>query len=279
MARFYDGKCVFITGASAGIGAALGRELARQGAQVVLAARRLERLDALRTEIEAAGGQALSVACDVTDRASLDAAVDAAAAKFGKIDIVVANAGFGVTGRFDRLTTEDFRRQFETNVFGVIETAYAALAQLKASRGQLCIVSSVMGRMGGPGSSPYCASKFAIAGLAESLYYDLAQHGIAVTLINPGVVDSDIRRTDNQGVVHEGLPDTAPSWAIVDTAAAAREIARAIARRNFEAVITGHGKVVLFVVRHFPRTFRFIARKLSAKKLGKVDRRKREESA
>src|SRR5690349_5319628 len=131
MARDLLGKVTLITGASSGIGAALGRELARRGARPVLAGRRQDRLEALAQEIQEAGGQALAVQCDVTRDGDLERAASRAREAFGGIDVVVANAGNGVTGTMESLTLEDVRRQFETNVFGVLRTVYAALPDVK----------------------------------------------------------------------------------------------------------------------------------------------------
>ncbi|HNT86241.1 MAG TPA: SDR family NAD(P)-dependent oxidoreductase, partial [Candidatus Hydrogenedentes bacterium] len=110
MARSFDGMTAFITGASSGIGAAVARELARQGAQVAIAARRADRLEAVKVAIEAEGGVALAVVCDVRDRASLDAAVARTVETFGGIDVALANAGFYVDGVVNALATDDYRR-------------------------------------------------------------------------------------------------------------------------------------------------------------------------
>jgi NAD(P)-dependent dehydrogenase (short-subunit alcohol dehydrogenase family) len=273
MAETFRDKSVFITGASAGIGAALAVAFAREGARVALAARRLDRLDAVKREVDAAGGLALAVECDVTDRASLAAAVARTVEAFGGIDVAVANAGFGVSGPFERLTTDDYRRQFETNVFGVIETAYATLPHLKASRGRLGIVASVLGRVGAPSTSAYNSSKFALVGFGESIYYELAEAGVSTTLILPGVVESEFRRVDSQGVFRPERVETAPAWLVVPKERAAREILRALRRRRPEAVITGHGKVAVFFHRHFPRTFRTLMRLAARSRSGKALRR------
>jgi len=129
----FTGKVAFITGASAGIGAALAREFARQGAAVVLVARRRERLQELAAAIEQSGGKALAIEGDVTVDGSLEQAMAEAKRAYGRVDIVVANAGFGVMGRFDKLTLDDYRRQFETNIFGVMRTAKAALDELRTA--------------------------------------------------------------------------------------------------------------------------------------------------
>ncbi|MBX3179783.1 MAG: SDR family oxidoreductase [Candidatus Hydrogenedentes bacterium] len=273
MPRFTD-QVVFITGASSGIGAAVALEFAREGAKVALAARRIDRLEALRAEIEAIGSVALVLECDVTRRESIDRAVAQTVAELGGIDVVLANAGFGVSGSATRLETEDYRRQFDTNVFGVIDTVHATLPHLLERRGRLVIVSSVMGRVGLPASAPYCASKFAVLGFAESLYYDLADRGVSVTCINPGIVASEIRSVNNRGEF-TGKPDPASKWLIMPVETAARKMVRAIYRKKPEYTFTGHGVFVVFVNRHFPRTARAIIRFFTKGRLAKVERLKR----
>src|SRR5690349_16535207 len=118
----FAGKSALVTGASAGIGRALALEFAREGAAVAVAARRTELLEKLSRDIEGLGRKTLPVRCDVTKPDEVRAAVDAAASAFGGLDVVVANAGFGVVGPVERLGVDDFRRQFETNVFGVLHT-------------------------------------------------------------------------------------------------------------------------------------------------------------
>lgn len=271
--RMPDGKVAVITGASSGIGAAVAREFARRGARVVLLGRRVERLQALSEQL-GTPSRALAMACDVTDRAALDAAMAQAAEAFGSVDFVLANAGFGVSGALHRLDTPDFRRQFDTNVFGVIDTAYAALPFLEKSGGVLGIVSSVMGHIGLPASAPYCASKFAVAGFAEAIYYELQERGVAVTLISPGVVASEIRSVDNAGV-YTGKPDPAPKFLIMPVEEAARQMVDALARRKPAVIITRHGRFVVFMKRHFPRTTRAIIRRMSCGRLGQIEAAKR----
>lgn len=251
MTRF-AGQVVLITGASSGIGAALAREFARQGADVVLLARRADRLAALAREIEGTGRRALVVTADVTVDGDLDRAVASTEAAFGRLDVVIANAGFGVVGPVESLTLDDYRRQFETNVFGVLRTVQATLASLKASRGRLVILGSVAGHIATPGSSPYSMSKFAVRALAEALGHELAPHGVSVTLISPGLVESEIRRVDNAGRLSDRAPDPVPSWLVMPAERAAHQIVDAIGRRRREAVITAHGRATVFLNRHAP---------------------------
>ena len=278
MAKRFKGKRAFITGASSGIGAALSLALASEGAKVSLAARREKNLKQVLNDIEAIDGTAISCVCDVTDRQSIEKAIEHTNETFGGIDLAIANAGFGVNGLFENLSTDDFRRQFNTNVYGVIDTVYSVLPHLRKSKGQLGIISSVMGRVGFPASSAYCASKFALCGLAEALYYEFAEADVAVTLINPGIIESNFRSVDNFGVYREGMKDPAPAFLTMPVEKAAQDILKAIYKRKFEAVITGHGKVITWCARHFPRSSMFAGRMLTRGRLKEVEKRKRSEN-
>jgi NAD(P)-dependent dehydrogenase (short-subunit alcohol dehydrogenase family) len=248
----FAGKTALVTGASAGIGRAVALELAREGADVAVAARRLDLLEKLSRDIEGLGRRALPLRCDVTREDEVRDAVAAAVSKFGALDIVVANAGFGVVGPVDHLSMDDFRRQFDTNVFGVLHTVKAALPELEKSRGRLALVGSVSGHVTVPGTAAYSMSKYAVRSLAEALTHELRPKGVAVTLISPGFIESDFRQVDNRGVHHPGAGDPYPKWIVMPADVAARKIARAIANRRREIILTGHGKFAVFLQRHFP---------------------------
>jgi short-subunit dehydrogenase len=253
----FAGRVVLVTGASSGIGAALAREFARQGADLVLAARRLSRLADLAVELRTTGRRALAVSCDVTEDGAVEEAVRQGLDTFGRLDVAVANAGFGVVGPFERLALEDYRRQFETNVFGVLRTASAALPALRRSRGTLVIVGSVSGHVPTPGASAYAMSKAAVHALAGSLRAEALTDGVGVVLVSPGFVESEIRRVDNRGVHHPDARDTVPPWLVVPADRAARVIVRAVAHRRREVIVTGHGKVVVWLARHLPSALAF----------------------
>lgn len=248
----YADKVVLITGASSGIGAALAREFAREGAHLVLTARRADKLAALEAEIQAMGRRALALIADVTRDGELERAVAAAVATFGRLDAAVANAGFGVVGAVDRLSIDDYRRQLETNVFGALRTLYAALPELKKTRGQVVFIGSVSGHVPTPDTSAYCMSKFALRGFAESIHDELAAHGVAVTLASPGFVQSEGRLRDNAGNLKDGAQDPVPAWLQMPAPTAARHIVRAAAARRREVVVTAHGKLAVLAYRHFP---------------------------
>ena len=262
----FAGTVVFITGASSGIGAALSLEFAREGADVVLAARRRDRLESVAAGIGAIGRRAVVAPCDVTREGDLERAAAAGRAAFGKLDVVVANAGFGVTGVLERLSLDDYRRQLETNVFGVLRTVYATLDDLKKNQGRLVVIGSVSGYIALAGSSPYSMSKFAVRALADSLGHELAEHGVSVTLISPGFVDSEIRQVDNRGILRMEKPaPRIPAPMVMATPTAARKIVGAVARRRREVVITALGKVSVFLHRHAPGLLAQIIRRFAIK--------------
>jgi NADP-dependent 3-hydroxy acid dehydrogenase YdfG len=188
-----DQRVMFVTGASSGIGAATARRAVRAGAKVVLAARR-ERV--LASLVEELGGaeRALAVGCDVTEWDQVTAAVDAGLERFGRIDVVFANAGFGAKRGFTEESVEHWRSMILTNVLGVALTIRATLPHLlERGDGHYVLTSSIAGRRSLPGSL-YSATKFAVTGIGQSLRGELREiHGnssIRVTLIEPGGVET-----------------------------------------------------------------------------------------
>jgi NAD(P)-dependent dehydrogenase (short-subunit alcohol dehydrogenase family) len=275
--RFFRDKVVLITGASSGIGEELALQLAGAGAKLTLAARRADLLDALVQKIAAAAlaqdalarpkelAKPLAVACDVTRDGDLERAVAETVRHWGKLDAAIANAGFGVVGPLKKLSVEDYRRQFETNVFGVLRTIYAALPEIEKTKGNIAIMGSISGWGAAPGTSPYAMSKFALRALADSITPELRKSGVKVTLISPGFVASNIRRIDNRGNFHPRAKDPIPAWLVMDTSKAVRQMLRAIARGQREAVITGHGKILVALERFAPWINRAIGRRMAAK--------------
>jgi len=276
---FFRDKSVLITGASSGIGEELALQLAQAGAKLTLTARRVDRLETLAQKIADGGKPRPVVAeCDVTRDGDLERAVADATRAFGKLDVVFANAGFGVVAPIKKLALDDYRRQFETNVFGVLRTIYAALPELEKSRGNLAIVGSVAGWITTPGASPYSMSKFAMRALAESITPELKGAGITVTLLSPGFVDSEIRIKDNRGKLHASAKDPIPPRMVVSTPKAVREILHAVARGKREQIVTGHGKVLVAVQRFAPWILRALTARMATIR-PKDDTRKWEEKS
>jgi short-subunit dehydrogenase len=264
--NFFRGKSVLITGASSGIGRTLALQLGAAGARLTLTARRAELLATLADELVSTGAQRPVIAvCDVTQDGDLERAVSDALNAFSRLDVVFANAGFGVVGSFDRLQLTDYRRQFETNVFGVLRTLRACQTEITRSRGNIVIMGSVAGYCSTPGNSPYCMSKFAIRALAESITPEFERAGVAVTLVSPGFIASNIRRVDNLGRFHATAPDPMPSWLVVDAHRGCRQILRAVAARRAEAIITGHGKLLVAIVRFAPWILRAVGRRMAVR--------------
>ena len=179
-------RVLVITGASSGIGEATARLAAADGFRLVLAARRLERLEGLAAEL---GGEerARAVRCDVTEWDDVRALADAALDAFGSIDVVFANAGFGATRGFEASTPEHWRAMVLTNVYGAALTLRATFSALKASRGHLLLTGSVAGRRVLSGSL-YSATKWAVTAMGEAARQELDGTGVRVTLIEPGTV-------------------------------------------------------------------------------------------
>jgi NAD(P)-dependent dehydrogenase (short-subunit alcohol dehydrogenase family) len=179
----------FITGASRGLGAALVQAVLDAGDRVVATARNRETL------IRAFGPDSdrlLSVALDVTDPRAAQAAVEAALAAFGRIDVLVNNAGYGNLSLFEESTAQEVQAQYETNVFGLMHVTRAVLPGMRAQRsGRIFNISSVGGIVGGPSGTLYCASKFAVEGFTESLAAEVRDFGIHVTVVEPGFFRTD----------------------------------------------------------------------------------------
>ncbi|NBW06789.1 MAG: SDR family NAD(P)-dependent oxidoreductase [Caulobacteraceae bacterium] len=179
----------FITGAARGLGAAIARAALDAGDNVVVAGRNR---DALIKVVGPDSDRVLSVALDVADLTAAQPAVDAALARFGRIDVLVNNAGYGHLGLFEETTAADAQTQYDTNVFGLMAVTRAVLPSMRANRsGRIFNVSSIGGMVGGESGTLYCASKFAVEGFSESLAGEVARFGIQVTIVEPGFFRTD----------------------------------------------------------------------------------------
>lgn len=188
-----EGKVLFITGASMGIGAAVARRAVEAGYRVVLTARSLDRLEALAAELGPDKAMALKV--DVTEWSELEAAVAATLARFGRLDAAFANAGFTAgTSRYASgdPTPGEWKDMILTNVLGAALTARATLPEIVKAKGHFFLVGSVAGRVANPG--PYSATKWAISGMGDSIRKEVSGQGVRVTIIEPGRVDTEFWR-------------------------------------------------------------------------------------
>lgn len=186
-------KVVVITGASSGLGEATARLLAAHGARVVLGARRTERIETLARELQAQGAQALAVTTDVSDRAQVQRLVDAATQTFGRIDVMLNNAGLMPHSPLERLRIDDWERMIDVNLKGVLYGIAAALPPMQAQRsGHIINVSSVAGHKVRPGSAVYAATKHAVLALSEGLRQEVKPYDIRTTVISPGAVATEL---------------------------------------------------------------------------------------
>ena len=190
-------KVTLVTGASSGIGEATARALAARGAAVTLAARNEERLDFLVREITAAGGRALAVRTDITDEGSVREAIERSVGEFGALDILVNNAGLGLSGRVAELRSEDLRYLFDVNLLGPLHCMQAALPHMGRG-GHIINVSSVVGKRAIPKVGGYCATKFALNALSDSLRVEVAGRGITVTSVYPGTTRTAFRENSRR---------------------------------------------------------------------------------
>ena len=188
---FFANKVAIVTGASTGIGWAVALALAEEGACVALAARRETNLLELAEQIEKSGGKALALRTDVTQREQVEAMVQQVIAQWGRVDILISNAGEYIRGPIVELDPADLQRSLNVNYFGGVYCIKAVLPHMIAQRGgHIAAVTSMDGKIGLPPDAPYVSAKFALTGFLEVLRQEVREHGIAVTNVMPGRVDT-----------------------------------------------------------------------------------------
>jgi NADP-dependent 3-hydroxy acid dehydrogenase YdfG len=225
MGNNIEGKVVVITGASSGLGEATARLLATQGASVVLGARRVDRLQSLADELNGNGGKALAVATDVTDRDQVKGLVDAAVRAYGRIDVMINNAGLMPQAPLERLRVDEWDRMIDVNIKGVLHGIAAALPHMqRQTSGHIINVSSVAGHKVGPGFAVYAATKHAVRALSEGLRQEVKPYNIRTTVISPGAVATELPNSVTEPDVAERIRGFYESVAIP-----AESFARAVA--------------------------------------------------
>jgi short-subunit dehydrogenase len=222
-----EARVIAITGASAGIGRATALRMAREGYAIAACARRADRLDSLAGEIGAAGGQALAIVADVTSEREMANFVERTIERFGRLDVMMCNAGFGIYGAIDDISADQMRKLMDINYFGTFYAARAGLAVFRRQgRGHIVIVSSIAGKRGVPYMGAYSATKFAQIGMAECLRAELAGSGIHVTVVCPVSTASEFKDV----MIRETGSDVSRSLGPVQSADdVAEAVARAIA--------------------------------------------------
>lgn len=216
-------KVIVITGASSGIGEATARLLAERGAKVVLGARRTERLAVIAEEINGAGGQAQFRALDVTDQQDVQRFVDFAVEHYGRVDVLVNNAGVMPLSRLDALKVDEWNRMIDVNIRGVLHGIAASLPLMQRQRGgQIINIASIGAYAVSPTAAVYCATKYAVRAISEGLRQEVGGD-IRVTVIAPGVTESELA----ESISDEGGREEMKSFRKI--AIPAEAIARAIA--------------------------------------------------
>ncbi|MGD7653340.1 MAG: SDR family oxidoreductase [Verrucomicrobiales bacterium] len=188
------GKVVVITGASSGLGEATARHLSSLGAKLVLGARRLDRLEQLAAELKTAGGEAIAVATDVTDKSAVEHLVQEAVTAFGRVDVMINNAGLMAIAPMSQVNTDEWDRMIDINIKGVLYGIAATLPLFeKQQSGHIINISSVAGvKVFSPGGTVYSGTKFAVRAITEGLRHEVGGK-IRSTIISPGVVDTELK--------------------------------------------------------------------------------------
>ena len=200
-------KVVVITGASSGIGEATARLLAKNGAKVVLGARRTDRLEALVKDIHADGGIAEYLALDVTQRSQMEEIAQFTLSKFGRVDVLINNAGVMPLSTLDRLKVEEWDRMIDVNIKGVLYGIAAVLPIMKAQKsGQIINLSSIGGHAVYPSAAVYCATKFAVGAISEGLRQEVGGD-LRVTVISPGTTQSELANSISDEAAKKGMQE------------------------------------------------------------------------
>ena len=253
--KISNGDVVVITGASKGIGKATAIEFAKRGCRVALLARDEDLLQKVRQEISDMGANAMAVTCDVSNEKNCHSAIQKVLSSWGKIDVLVNNAGYGHYSTIEDIDTESLEKIFKTNLFGAMWCIQAVLPSMKkAARGHIVNISSIIGKRSFPYMGAYCSSKFALTALDESLGVELKKHKIGVSLVCPGYTATDFQKNaktsgerPNQRQQHGMKPPRV-----------AKAIYCAVRWNKRRTMLTPDGKLLLFMNKISPSFVDFV---------------------
>jgi uncharacterized protein len=243
-------KVAVITGASSGIGKAVTLHLAASNYDLVLVARKKEPLQQLQQELAKFAVKTIVRECDVTKVAQVHDTIHHAIKAFGRIDVLVNSAGLGIYGSFEEMKLEDINTQMVTNYFGTVLFIKEALPKLKESKGVIVNVASTAGLIGVPQMAAYSASKHAVLGLSESLRFELHDHGVSVSCVCPGKVDTNFFANKSFEDVKYATEKKA-----MPPSAVAKLVDKAIRERKFLYVTPAHQRILLLLRQLFPESF------------------------
>lgn len=251
------GKNIVVTGASSGIGRATALELARRGANLVLAARRPDRLEAVAAECRALGVRAVSVPTDVTKASDCRQLIDGA----GPVDVLINNAGFAILGPAVEAETSDLREMMDTNYFGAVSCTQAVLPQMLARRaGTIVNVGSITGIMGFAGMSGYCATKFALGGYTEAVRSEVIGRGVHVALVCPGTTETEFFLKAERSK----MPGASRLMPAVGPERVARVVCDAAEDARYRRILPAMAAIYMRFKEIFPRTAHFLFRQASS---------------
>jgi short-subunit dehydrogenase len=251
--KSFQNKTVIVTGASSGIGRALALEFARRGANVVMAARQYDVLVELGETIEKDFGvQTLSVSCDVSKETDCRNLVERSLETFGKIDVLINNAGISMRALFQQLDLSVLKTLMDVNFWGTVYCSKYALDSLLQTKGSLVSVSSIAGYRGLPGRTGYSASKFAIHGLMESLRVENLKTGLHVMIACPGFTASNIRNTALDVTGRQHGETSMDEGKMMTAGEVAFRIAEGVAKRRRNLVMTAQGKLAVMMNKIVP---------------------------
>lgn len=265
-AQYFKDKVIIVTGASSGIGLAAARLFGRCGAKVVMAARSLDKMEALAPEI---GAEVLCVRCDVSVEADCKALVEQTVARFGRIDILVNNAGLSMRAMFRDLDLDVIRRLMDVNFYGTVYCTKYALPYLLEAKGQVVGVISIAGYSALPARCAYSSSKYAIRGFLDTLRIEHLKDGLNVLVFAPGYTESNVR---NAALTADGSAQgktPLEEGKLMSAERCAEYLARGLRRRKSELILTTLGKATVWMHRRFPRwtdrmTYSFIAKEVDS---------------
>lgn len=263
--RHFKDKVIIVTGASSGIGLAAAKLFGRAGARVVMAARSFEKMLSLASEVSSDPEKVLCVRCDVSVEADCRRLVEETVARFGRIDILVNNAGISMRALFKGLDLDVLRRLMDVNYWGTVYCTKYALPYLLETKGQVVGVVSIAGYSSLPARSGYSSSKHAVRGFMDTLRMEHLRDGLGVLVFAPGYTASNVR---NAALLADGSPQgetPLDEGKLMSAEKCADHLARALARRRSEVILTPLGRLTIAFHRIFPRltdrlTYRFIAK-------------------
>jgi hypothetical protein len=232
-----DGRVALVTGASSGIGEATAEALADGGARVALAARREGELQALADRIEADGGEALVVPTDVTDDAQIEEMIETTVEEFGRLDVLVNNAGVMLLEPLAEADPANLQQMVEVNLLGLMKATHAALpVMLEQGSGHIVNISSVAGREASQTASGYNATKFGVNGFSEAVRKEVTDEGIRVTVVEPGYVETELQEHIPSEMVKERAAEMAEQMEVLQSEDIARAVRYAVAQPQHVSV-------------------------------------------